>query len=98
MKDGGGQWPPPFAFVPLSLQSPWAGSRHPERSSTMALRKGVYIVPTNRWYIERTVWLIAGCFLLTGTTLAALVDPRWVFLIILTGAASITLALTGFCI
>jgi hypothetical protein len=64
----------------------------------MALRKGVYIVPTNRWYIERTVWLVAGCFLLTGTTLAAFVDPRWVFLIILTGAASITVALTGFCI
>ena len=33
----------------------------------MALRKGVYIVPTNRWYIERTVWLIAGFVLLTGT-------------------------------
>ena len=64
----------------------------------MALRKGVYIVPTNRWYIERTVWLIAGIFLLTGTALAALVDPRWVFLIILTGAASILVSLTGFCI
>lgn len=64
----------------------------------MALRNGVYIVPTNRWYIERTVWLIAGIFLLTGTALAALVDPRWVFLIILTGVASILVSLTGFCI
>ena len=26
----------------------------------MAFRKGVYIVPTSHWYIERTVWLIAG--------------------------------------
>jgi hypothetical protein len=26
----------------------------------MALRKGVYVVSTDRWYIERTVWLIAG--------------------------------------
>lgn len=64
----------------------------------MALRSGVYIVPTHRWYIERTVWLIAGFVLLTGTALAALVDPRWVLLIIATGAASVTVALTGFCI
>lgn len=64
----------------------------------MALRSGIYIVPTNRWYIERTVWLIAGVFLLTGTALAALVNPLWVFLIIATGMASITVSLTGFCI
>ena len=64
----------------------------------MALRSGVYIVPTHRWYIERTVWLIAGIVLLTGTALARFVDPRWVLLVIATGAASITVALTGFCI
>jgi hypothetical protein len=64
----------------------------------MALRSGVYVVPTHRWYIERTVWLIAGIVLLTATALAALVDPRWVLLIIATGAASITVALTGFCL
>lgn len=64
----------------------------------MALRSGIYVVPTNRWYIERTVWLIAGLFLITATTLAALVQPLWVLLIIVTGLASITVALTGFCI
>lgn len=64
----------------------------------MAIRTGVYIVPTHRWYIERTVWLIAGVVLLTGTTLAAVVRPEWVFLIIATGAASVTVALTGFCL
>jgi hypothetical protein len=64
----------------------------------MAFRSGIYIVPTHRWYIERTVWLIAGLVLLTGTVLAARYDPRWVFLIIATGAASILVALTGFCI
>jgi hypothetical protein len=26
----------------------------------MTLRSSVYIVPTHRWYIERTVWFIAG--------------------------------------
>jgi hypothetical protein len=64
----------------------------------MSRRSGVYIVPTHLWYIERTVWLIAGFVLLSGTTLAALVDPRWVLLVIATGAASITVAFTGFCV
>ena len=64
----------------------------------MAFRTGVYIVPTDRWYIERTVWLIAGVVLVTATTLAAVVDPRWVLFVIATGMASITVALTGFCL
>jgi hypothetical protein len=64
----------------------------------MALRRGIYIVPTNRWYIERTVWLIAGIVLLTSTTLAALVDPLWILLTIATAWASIAVSLTGFCI
>ena len=33
----------------------------------MAFRSGIYIVPTHRWYIERTVWLIAGVVLLSCT-------------------------------
>ena len=64
----------------------------------MPLRSGVYIVPTSRWYIERTVWLIAGLVLIATTTLAAFVEPLWALGIIATGAASVTVALTGFCI
>lgn len=64
----------------------------------MALRSGVYIVPTNRWYIERTVWFVAGLVLLLSTTLALFVHPLWVTLVIATGAASVSVALTGFCI
>jgi hypothetical protein len=64
----------------------------------MSFRRGVYVVPTNRWYIERTVWLIAGIVLLTATALAAWVRPQWVFLVIATGASSILVAFTGFCI
>jgi hypothetical protein len=66
--------------------------------AAVAPRAGIYVVPTHRWYIERTVWLIAGVVLLTGTALAALVQPRWVLLVIATGLASITVALTGFCV
>ena len=64
----------------------------------MRLRTGVYIVPTHRWYIERTVWLIAGVALLSGTTLVALVDPAAVLLVMATGVASIVVAFTGFCL
>ena len=64
----------------------------------MALRTGVYIVPTHRWYIERTVWLIAGIVLIIGTLLAWLVDPRAVLLVSATGIASIIVSVTGFCI
>jgi hypothetical protein len=64
----------------------------------MSPRSGLYIVPTHRWYIERTVWLIAGGVLLAATAMAALVDPRWVFAVTATGAASILVATTGFCV
>jgi hypothetical protein len=66
--------------------------------STMAMRSGVYIVPTHRWYIERTVWLIAGCVLIVSTTLAAVLRPVWVVGVMATGLASIVVALTGFCV
>lgn len=65
--------------------------------TVMTLRAGVYIVPTHRWYIERTVWLIAGLVLLTGTGLALLADPRWILLVTTTGLVSINVSLTGFC-
>lgn len=64
----------------------------------MALRSGVYIVPTHRWYIERTVWLIAGLVLLSATALAALVSSLWVLVVVATALASIGVSLTGFCI
>jgi hypothetical protein len=64
----------------------------------MTLRSGIYIVPTDQWYIERTVWLIAGVALLIGTSLAAFYRPLWALSIIVVGVASVTVALTGFCV
>src|SRR3974377_2080337 len=63
----------------------------------MRLRRGVYIVPADRWYIERTVWLIAGLVLLVSTLLAVLVNQLFLFCVIATGLVSINVALTGFC-
>lgn len=64
----------------------------------MKIRSGMYIVPTHRWYIERTVWLIAGTLLLVCTALAAFDRPEWGFAIYALAVASIIVALTGFCI
>ena len=58
---------------------------------------GTYIVPTHRWYIERTVWLIAGVVLLSSTALALLVNPLWILGVTATGLVSINVSLTGFC-
>lgn len=63
----------------------------------MTLRSGVYIVPTERWYIERTVWLIAGVVLLASTAMALLVNPLWILGVTATGLVSINVAFTGFC-
>lgn len=64
----------------------------------MSHRAGIYIVPTDHWYIERTVWVIAGAFLTGSSALALLADPRWILLTTITGLASIVVALTGFCV
>jgi hypothetical protein len=63
----------------------------------MTLRSGVYIVPTARWYIERTVWLIAGLVLLASTSMALFINRLWILGVIATGLVSINVALTGFC-
>jgi hypothetical protein len=62
------------------------------------MRTGIYIVPTDRWYIERTVWLIAGVVLLVATTLAVLAHPLFALLVAILGGFSITVSLTGFCV
>jgi hypothetical protein len=63
----------------------------------MSFRSGVYVVPTDRWYIERTVWLIAGVVLLASTAMALLVNRLWILGVIATGLISINVGLTGFC-
>jgi hypothetical protein len=64
----------------------------------MKFRSGIYIVPTDRWYVERTVWLIAGFVLISATAGAALFDARAALLILATGCASVIVSLTGYCL
>lgn len=64
----------------------------------MSRRSGIYIVPTDRWYIERSVWLIAGLVLLASTALAAVHHPLWVLGVVATALSSIAVGFTGICI
>ena len=64
----------------------------------MQARPGIYIVPTDRWYIERAVWLVAGVVLLMSTAMALWLHPLWVLGVVATAIASIAVGLTGFCI
>jgi hypothetical protein len=63
----------------------------------MSTHPGFYVVPTERWYIERTVWLIAGIVILAATALALWVHPLAVLLVVATAFVSIGVGLTGFC-
>ena len=63
----------------------------------MSMRSGIYMVPTDRWYIERAVWLISGVVLIASTALAAFQDPRWIVFTAITGLVSISVSLNGFC-
>ena len=82
-----------FATDNLLLRRPRLDAIFPH----MTLRSGVYIVPTDKWYIERTVWLIAGIVLLASTALALLVQPLFILGVTATGFVSIFVAFTGLC-
>jgi RNA-directed DNA polymerase len=69
--------------------------RRRREEESMPLRSGIYDVPTHSWYNERTVRLDAGDVLHASTALALGADPRYELLVIATGLASVTVALTG---
>lgn len=64
----------------------------------MGKRKGVYLVKTYTWYLERLVWLVAGSDVLISSLLSACHHPYWAYSILFVGVCSIMVALSGFCI
>jgi hypothetical protein len=92
-----GQFQDIIQTSPFALLIHLASARFSDIIAQMAIRTGIYVVPTHRWYIERTVWLIAGAVLLASTALALLVNPLWILGVTTTGLVSINVSLTGFC-
>ena len=58
----------------------------------------MYIAPRNSWYLERTVYLIAGLFTLGSVSLAYFVHPNWLILTAFVGVNLVIFAFSGFCI
>lgn len=58
----------------------------------------MYVATTDKWYLERVIWLVAGTFALSGTLLAWLHSPWWLLLTGLVGVNLIIFAATGFCL
>jgi hypothetical protein len=58
----------------------------------------MYMAPRQNWYLERTIWLVAGVFTLASAVLATWHSPYWLILTALVGVNLIVFALTGFCV
>ncbi|AWB10176.1 MAG TPA: DUF2892 domain-containing protein [Thermodesulfobium narugense] len=58
----------------------------------------MYRAPTQNWYLERIIFLVAGIFVLVSLFLGLFLNPYWFILTFLVGINLIIFALTGFCI
>lgn len=57
----------------------------------------MYIAKTDKWYLERTLYLIAGVMILLSLTLAFFFSKYWLILTGLVGLNLIVFAITGMC-
>lgn len=57
----------------------------------------MYLAKTDKWYMERTIPLLAGIFTLGSLALGIFVSPYWFILTGLVGINQMILSLTGFC-
>jgi len=58
----------------------------------------MYIAKTDSWYLERVIWLVAGCVILLSLILAYFFSHYWLILTAFVGINLIIFGLTGFCI
>lgn len=57
-----------------------------------------YFMQTDRWFLERYIYIFVGVNLSLSSMLARLYSPQWLFFTGFVGLATITFAFTGFCI
>ncbi|MDA8089783.1 MAG: DUF2892 domain-containing protein [Nitrospiraceae bacterium] len=57
----------------------------------------MYLLKTDSWYLERTVFLVAGLVVLLSLALSVLVSPYWMLLAAFAGVNLVIFAATGFC-
>lgn len=57
-----------------------------------------YFMQTDRWFLERYIYLFVGVNLSLSSMLARFYSPYWLFFTGFVGLATVTFAFTGFCI
>ena len=57
-----------------------------------------YFMQTDRWYLERYIYLFVGINLSLSSMLARFVSPYWLLFTGFVGSATIVFSFTGFCI
>jgi hypothetical protein len=57
-----------------------------------------YFMQTDRWFLERYIYIFVGVNLSLSSMLARLYSPQWLFFTGFVGLATITFAFTGVCI
>jgi len=58
----------------------------------------IYFMQTDRWYLERYIYLFVGVNLSISSMLARFVSPYWLLFTGFVGSATIVFSFTGFCI
>ena len=57
----------------------------------------MYLLKTDNWYLERVLFLMAGCMTLLSGILILVHSIYWIILTFLVALNLLVLALTGFC-
>ena len=57
----------------------------------------MYRLPTSKWFLERTIYLVAGVFVLGSVVLGYYVSPYFFLFTGFVGLMLINFALTGYC-
>lgn len=74
-----------FGFTPM------LGSKTPTRW-------GLYFMQTDKWYLERRIYVFVGINISVASTLFLTVSPWWSAFTIFVGGAMVWFAATGFCV
>ena len=57
----------------------------------------MYLAKTDKWYLERVIFLVVGILILLSLTLAYFISKYWLVLTAIIGFGLILFSLTGFC-
>lgn len=57
----------------------------------------MYKMPTDRWFLERVIYLVAGIFVSASVALGVYVSPYFLLFTAFVGLMLINFAITGYC-